>query len=131
MRPHGSNTVTVFLSPWLLCHVSAISGVFPVFHQVWKHVLSHMTAMQHIRHVIHVTITHQVTDVLPPCSTYCSIVVSASQHLALLPAQLSKLPQSMPALAVVLQLIVIHIQITNGCSYLQWLLHFPLDIYCS
>jgi hypothetical protein len=28
--------VTVFLSPWLLCHVSAISGVLSYFHQVQK-----------------------------------------------------------------------------------------------
>jgi hypothetical protein len=40
--------VTVFLSPWLLCHVSAISGVLSRFHQVQKHVTSHMTATQHV-----------------------------------------------------------------------------------
>jgi WD40 repeat protein len=42
------DAVTVFLSPWLLCHVLAISGVLSCSHQVQKHVTSHMTATRRV-----------------------------------------------------------------------------------
>jgi hypothetical protein len=61
----------------------------------------------------------KLRDVLPPCSTYCSIVVSASQHPTLWLAWLSKLLWSLPAPAIVLQLIVI--RIPNGCSDSHWI----------
>jgi hypothetical protein len=75
----------------------------------------------------------KLRDVLPSCSSPCSTIVSASQRPAFRSAWLSKLPWSMSAPAIVLQLIC-HMHLSHrsdGCSCSQRLPRFPSDIYCS
>jgi hypothetical protein len=128
-------SVTVFLSPWLLCHVSAISGVSSCFPpKVQKHVMSHMTTTQCVRHVIHVTITHQVmghASSLQYMLQYCCISFSAPSSLASLAEQAS-LEQHVCSSYCLTAYCHVHLShCSNSCSYSQQLLHFPSDIYCS
>jgi hypothetical protein len=105
----------------------------PVFHQVQKHMMSHMTATQRVRHVTHVIITHQVTgraSFLQYTLQYCCISFSAPDSPAGSAEQ--AFPEHVCSGYCLTAYCHTHLSHhSDGCSYSQQLLRFLLDTHCS
>jgi hypothetical protein len=103
------------------------------FTKVQKHVTSHMTTTRRVRHVIHVTITHQVTgrvSFLQFTLQYRRISFSASGSPAGSAEQAS--PEHVCSGYCLTAYCHTHLSHrSDGCSCSRRLLRFPSDIYCS